>query len=375
MVNVVVDDKIPFIRGVLEEYANVRYLPAKEITNQQLAETDALVIRTRTCCNAELLDGTAVKLIASATIGHDHIDADYCKSKNIAWTNAAGCNASSVGQYVLSALLELGSRKSFRLHGKTIGVVGVGNVGAKVAYLAEILGMKVLLCDPPRAGKEGQAGFVTLEELVAVADITTIHVSLSHKGEDKTYGLFDSAVFSKVKKGAILINTSRGEVIEEAALKEVISKKQLSGVVLDVWQNEPDIDRELLDMVSIATPHIAGYSVDGKAMGTAMSVNALSKFFGWKLNEWFPASLPMPEQTLLQADFSEGAFEQSLYPLVKATYNITGDDKRLRLNPEGFEQQRGCYPLRREFDTYTVEATHIAATDRQRLGRLQFRLK
>ncbi len=375
MVSIVIDDKIPFIRGVLEPYANVYYLPANEITQQQLVNVDALIIRTRTHCNAKLLDGTAVKFIASATIGYDHIDTAYCEAKNIRWTNAAGCNALSVEQYVLAALLELANRRNFLLSGKTIGVVGVGNVGSKVARAAEILGMKVLLCDPPRERKEGLADFITLEELLPVADIVTIHVSLSREGADKTYELFNNDIFSKIKKNAILINASRGEVIDEDALKNAIKNKALSDVVLDVWQNEPDIDKELLDMVTIATPHIAGYSVDGKAMGTAMSVNALSRFFEWGLDAWFLKSLPMPEKTLLCADFSKGTFEQNLHRLVKNTYNIMSDDERLRTSPKEFERQRGSYPLRREFDSYTVDATNIAEADRQKLAQLQFHFK
>ena len=374
MVNIVADDKIPFIRGVLEQYANICYLPANEITHQRLTNTDALVIRTRTKCNAQLLAETAVKFIVSATIGYDHIDTDYCEKNGIQWANAAGCNASSVKQYVLAALLWLANKKNFRLQEKTIGIVGVGNVGSKVARMAKMLGMKVLLCDPPRAKKEQQAKFVMLEELVAAADIITIHVSLSQQGADKTYGLFSSRIFSSVKEGTIIINSSRGEVIDERALKTAIQKKQLSDVALDVWQSEPNIDRELLNMVTIATPHIAGYSVDGKAMGTAMSVNALSRFYGWGLDTWFPQSLPTPDNTQLQADFSTATFEHNLHLLVKSTYDIMSDDNRLRTSPNDFERQRGHYPLRREPSSYTVNAANISEQDRQRLAALQFHL-
>lgn len=375
MVNIVIDDKIPFIRGVLERYANISYLPVSEITRERLIAVDALVVRTRTICNAELLDGTAVRFIASATIGYDHIDTAYCKAKGIRWTNAAGCNASSVEQYILAALLELANKKGFRLADKTVGIVGVGNVGSKIAHMAKVLGVRTLLCDPPRAEREGAAGFVSLEELVSIADIITIHVSLSREGADKTYQLFDSYIISKIKKRAILINTSRGEVIDELSLKSAIRKGWLGDVVLDVWQNEPAIDNELLDMATLATPHIAGYSVDGKATGTAMSVNALSRFFGWELNTWFPKSLPMPENTQLQADFLSKTFEQNLYQLVKVAYSIIDDDKRLRLSSEEFELQRGAYPLRREFSTYTVSSDSIVEENRQKLSRLGFQVK
>lgn len=374
MVNIAIDDKIPFIRGVLEPYANVVYLPAKEFTKQRLLDVDALIIRTRTVCNAELLEGTAVKFIASATIGFDHIDTSYCKQKGIEWINAKGCNSSSVEQYVLAAMLELAHRRSFQLAGKTIGIVGVGHVGSKVARIAEVLGIKTLLCDPPRAKKEGRTDFVELSELVASSDIISIHVSLSRDGEDKTWGLFNREVISKIKKGAILINSSRGEVIDEAALKDSIKQGMLSDVVLDVWCNEPDIDAELMDMATIATPHIAGYSVDGKAMGTAMSVNALAQFFGWDLADWYPAHLPLPSKPQLQADFLQGTFEQNLYILVKQTYNILSDDSRLRIQIKDFEKQRGDYPIRREFDSFTVNIVNATDSDKQKLSQLRFQL-
>ncbi|MDR0660733.1 MAG: 4-phosphoerythronate dehydrogenase [Prevotellaceae bacterium] len=374
MVNIVIDDKIPFIRGVLESYANVCYLSAKDIARQQLANVDALVIRTRTRCNAELLDGTAVKFIASATIGYDHIDTEYCEEKGLKWTNAAGCNASSVEQYILAALLEIANKRNFQLSDKTIGIVGVGNVGSEVARVAQILGMDTMLCDPPRAKKRGSEAFVSLNELVEKADIITIHVSLSCEGADKTYGLFNPCIFSKIKKDTIFINTSRGEVVDEVALKGAINNGLLSDVVLDVWCNEPNVDTYLLNKVSIATPHIAGYSVDGKAMGTAMSVNALSRFFGWDLSSWFPSDLPMPKETLLTVDFARGTFEQNLYKTVKHTYDIMSDHNRLKMLPDTFEEQRGSYPLRRQFTSYTVDAKGITKTDRQKLNQLGFQL-
>ncbi len=374
MLNIVIDDKIPFLRGVLEPYAQVSYLPYSEITRERILQTDALIIRTRTRCNAELLKDTAVRFIASATIGHDHIDTDYCLTNNITWTNASGCNAASVEQYVLAALLELAKKNKLELKGKTLGIVGVGNVGSRIAKLAQLLGMQVLLCDPPRARKENRNDFISLLELAQKSDIVSVHVSLSRNGEDKTYGLISEPFFSALKQGAIFINSSRGEVVDEQCLIQAIAKKHLSACVLDVWHNEPLINQQLLQMVDIATPHIAGYSTDGKANGSAMAVNALSRFFGLGLNEWKPQNLPIPENTSLTADLSTYPFEEVLLQLVKATYPIMDDDERLRRSPETFEQQRGSYPLRREYNSYSVTAINANTTEESILSTLGFAL-
>ena len=373
---VAIDDKIPFIQGMLEPYAEVVYLPWSEFTPQTLEDIDALVVRTRVRCNANLLEGTAVRFIASATIGYDHIDTAYCDTKGITWTNAAGCNSSSVEQYVLAALLELSGRLDFKLSERTIGIVGVGNVGSKVARVATLLGMNVLLCDPPRAKKGSLSNVLILEELAAKSDIVTVHVSLSREGEYKTYGMFDQRFFNTLKSGAIFINSSRGEVVNEPSLKDAIRSGKLLASVLDVWCNEPDIDTELMSMISLATPHIAGYSVDGKAKGSAMSVQALARYFGIsELYDWAPVGLPLPENTTLYADFKNQQFEDILRQLVLATYPVANDDKRLRQSPERFEHQRGSYPLRREYSSYSVQVENAGEEDVRRLIALGFNIE
>ncbi len=288
MLKIIADDKIPFLKGVLEPYAEVVYLPGKQITNEVAKDASALLIRTRTKCTKEMLEGTKVSFIGTATIGYDHIDTDYCERTGIEWTNAPGCNSSSVQQYMTAALLKMASESDFLLTDKTIGIVGVGNVGSKVEKIARLLGMNVLICDPPRARKESGKDFVSFNTILREADIITAHVPLSFGGSDKTFHLFNMESFSKMKNGVWFINSSRGEVADTVALKMALISGNLSGAVLDVWENEPDIDRELLDMAFLATPHIAGYSTDGKANGTAMVVNSLSSYFNLPITDWYP---------------------------------------------------------------------------------------
>jgi len=354
MIKIVADDKIPFLKGVLEPYARVIYLPGQKISRDILIDADALLIRTRTKCTQSLLKGTQVRFIGTATIGFDHIDTLYCEKNKITWTNAPGCNSSSVQQYVASALLSIASYKNFSLKDKTIGIIGVGNVGTKVEKFARTIGMKVLLNDPPRSRIEGGAKFVDLEDVLDNADIITVHVPLNKAGEDKTYHLFDKVNLKKMRKGVWFINSSRGEVVDSLALKELLDSGKPGGVVLDVWENEPDIDHLLMAKVFIATPHIAGYSTDGKANGTAMAVNALSRYFELPLNNWYPDNIPAPLIPEISFDCKGKRDEDILRESILHTYNISHDDKDLRSSPSGFEKLRGDYPLRREFTSFSV---------------------
>jgi erythronate-4-phosphate dehydrogenase len=369
---IVADDKIPFLRGALEPYAEVIYCPGKDISNDLLLNADAMLIRTRTKCNEQLIRETTVKFIGTATIGYDHIDTRYCENNNIKWTNAPGCNSSSVQQYIASALVTIASDFKFSLKNKTLGVIGVGNVGSKVAKLAKILEMNVLLNDPPRARMEGGREFVKIERILAEADIITVHVPLTMAGEDKTFHLFDSIAFEKMKKGAWFINTSRGEVADNIALRNALHKSIPGGAVIDVWENEPDIDQELLSKVILATPHIAGYSSDGKANGTAMVVNYLSRFFHLPLENWYPENVPRPVSPQIMIDGGDKNGEDIIADAIIHTYNIKEDDKKFRLSPEDFEKQRGAYPLRREFPSYTVSLTNTSANVRSILEQIGF---
>ncbi|MDR2040352.1 MAG: 4-phosphoerythronate dehydrogenase PdxB [Bacteroidales bacterium] len=372
---IVIDDKIPFIRGVLEPYAEVIYLPGSVFAHGNISDADALIIRTRTKCNEALLKGTSVKFIATATIGYDHIDTEWCEANGIAWTNAPGCNSGSVRQYIASALATLSSHYGFSFENITLGVVGVGNVGSKVARLGQELGMKVLLNDPPRARIEGPAQFVPLDEIIHMSDIISLHVPLNRTGSDQTFHLFDEAMFTCMRRSTILINSSRGEVVDNAALKNALKIKHLDAVVLDVWENEPDIDTELMSKLNIATPHIAGYSADGKANGTAMSVQALSRFFGLPLTDWKPDDVPEPAQPLhFMLDCYGKASQQCICEAIWHTYSINDDDGRLRVSPGTFEKQRGNYPVRREFEAYTIQLKNEHSGIGEQLVSLGFNL-
>ncbi len=371
---VVADDKIPFLKGVLErENITVEYHPGGKITPAVVAGADALVTRTRTKCDAALLEHSPLRFIATATIGFDHIDTPWVEKHGISWTNAPGCNSASVAQYMTSVLLHWAVNRRIALAGKTLGVVGVGNVGKKVAAVGRALGMRVLLNDPPRARLEGVSGFCTLDDIVREADVVTFHVPLERHGADPTFHLADAALIARLRPDQFLVNASRGEVVDNTALRMALQARALSGAVLDVWENEPAIDLELLNLLEYATPHIAGYSTDGKANGTAMSVNALAKFFGLgePLQSWYPGNVPLPETTRIVCP-ENGSIEEKLLAVTAVSYDIQRDTRTLKNSPETFEKQRGNYPLRREFPVFSVAGG--AAEVREILGKLGFNL-
>jgi erythronate-4-phosphate dehydrogenase len=369
---IIADHDIPFLKGVMEPYAEVIYLPGKEIDRTVVNDADALLIRTRTKCTENLLKGTRIRFIGTATIGFDHIDTQYCDRHNIRWTNAPGCNSTSVYQYIATSLLRMASEFRFNLKDKTIGIVGVGNVGSKVEKFARTLGMNVLLNDPPRARGEGDKNFVMLGNILYNADIITVHVPLNIVGDDKTYHLFNDRSFKKMKKGAWFINTSRGEVTDTAALKKTVDSGKVGGVVIDVWENEPEIDLDLMAKAFIATPHIAGYSTDGKANGTAMVVNSLSRIFGFPLENWYPGNVPKPANPEITIDDRGKSDEDIIREAVFQTYNITQDDLKLRFSPTDFEKQRGNYPMRREFTSYRISLINGAKRVKEKLEKLGF---
>lgn len=314
---VVVDRDIPFLEGVLEPWFEVRALPGKSIGPVDVRDAVALLVRTRTHCDAALLDGGAVRFIGTATIGTDHIDLEYCEFHGITVASAPGCNAAAVAQYVRVALHALDLDRP----GATLGVVGVGHVGSLVAEAGRRAGMRVLLNDPPREAVEGSAGFTPLPDLLAQADVVTLHIPLWPENRD----FADAAFFAAIKPGASFFNASRGEVVDEAAL--LSARPQLGRVVIDVWKNEPAINPDLLAAADIATPHIAGYSIQGKMNGTAAVVRALGEAFGIDaLKAFCVTGIPLP-QTL---------------------YDIWRDDAALRSHPENFEQLRSHYSYRND---------------------------
>ena len=307
---VIVDNKIPYIREAIEQLADkVVYLPGKAFTPEVVKDADALIIRTRTICNRELLEGSNVRFIGTATIGFDHIDTEYCQQAGITWSNCPGCNAGAVEQYLHAVLLLLQKEKGINLQESCLGIIGVGHVGERIRQMAQRLGLKVLLNDPPRAD-QGEEGFCSLDTLTEQCNIL---------------------------QAPYLINTSRGEVVDTETLLTAMNKGLVKGAVIDVWENEPHISQELLDKVFIGTPHIAGYSADGKANATRMVLEAFCRFFHKQAD--FHIALPdNPNQTLSQDENVR----------VLQLYNPHKDCEELRAHPELFEQLRGDYHLRRE---------------------------
>ena len=339
---IVADKNIPFLEGVFEPYAEIVYIDGSYITRDDVMDADALIIRTRTKCNADLLDGTKVSMISTATIGMDHIDLQYCAEKGIEVNNAEGCNAGGVMQYVFSALYGVAARKNIKLDDANFGIIGVGNVGRKVEAMARYLGFNVLRCDPPRAAAEGEEGFCSLDYLLANSQIVTMHTPL----DETTRGMADADFFMKLQPGTIFINASRGEVVDETALKEIYPK--LGAVILDTWNNEPDVDEELIDLVDVATPHIAGYSYQGKQNGTASAVRSVAKKFDIKeLYDFYPENdIPDHEPILLDL---KGKKQGEIAAVIQYNYPIFTDDFRFRMEPGNFEKMRSDYQYRREF--------------------------
>ncbi|MDD2611157.1 MAG: 4-phosphoerythronate dehydrogenase PdxB [Bacteroidales bacterium] len=371
----IIDDKIPYIKGALEPFGEVVYLSGSKTTPEIVRNADAMITRTRTICNEQLLSGSSVKFIATATIGFDHIDTAYCDAAGIKWTNAPGCNSKSVEQYIASALFVLAEKKGFSLKGKTIGVVGVGQVGSKVARVCELFGMNVLLNDPPRARQEGPEKFCSFDEIMVKSDIITFHVPLNLQGEDATFHLADSHFFENVKRKPIVFNSCRGEVFDTHAAKEALNKGLVSGMLIDCWEYEPNIDRELLGMVDLATPHVAGYSKDGKANGTSMSIQAVSRFFNLGINDWQARNVDLPAQTLIELDGKNLSEEKILSKAILTTFDIRRDDAAFRKNPELFEKLRGDYPVRREYPVYTAITKNMEKATLEKLRNLGFNVQ
>ena len=343
---IVADRDIPFLEGVFEPYADVIYLKGDQITKEDLSDADVLMTRTRTRCDGNLLEGTSVRMIATATIGMDHIDLDFCRNKGIRVENAAGCNSGAVMQYVFSALYGVSARKGIKIDDCNFGIVGGGHVGSKVEAMARYLGFNVLLCDPPRAAVEGPEKFCSLEYLLENSDIVTMHVPL----DETTRGMADATFFALMKPGAIFINAARGEVIDEQAL--IAAAPKLGAVVIDTWCNEPDINEELLDIADIATPHIAGYSLLGKQNATTMAVQAVARFFDIsELYDFKPQDADSSHEPVL-LDL-KGKNHGEIAAVFQYNYPIFTDDFRLRMEPHKFDKLRTEYQYRR--DIYYIE--------------------
>lgn len=339
---IVIDRSIPFIEGVFEPYAGVVYADASSMCPEMLHDAEVLVVRSRTRCGAPLLEGTQVKMIATAGIGTDHIDTGFCREHGIFIQNASGCNSVSVMNYVCSALYGVAARKSIPLEGATIGIVGAGNSGRQVERMALSLGLKPLLCDPPRAASENSTLFCDLDYLLRNSNIVTLHLPLN----DSTRGIANAGFFSKMELGSIFINASRGELVVDEDL--ISSAHKFNAVVIDTWNNEPDINRKLMDVADIATPHIAGYSYKSKLLSTALAVRAVARFLGISdLFNFYPAvDADVLESVKLD---TRGMTQGEIASMIQYNYPIFTDDFMFRLQSGSFEQLRANYRYRREF--------------------------
>ena len=337
---IVIDDKIPYIKETISKLTNrAVYIPGNMIGNDDIRDADALIIRTRTHCDAQLLKGSNVKFVATATIGYDHIDTNFMEQAGIKWINCPGCNASSVAQYIDAVLTLIKTEKHIDIQKQTIGIVGCGHVGRKVVEVARRKGMNILVCDPPRSDAEGEKGFVSMEQIAKEADIITFHVPLTKEGRYPTYHLANETLFDNLSKRPIIINSSRGAVVDNDALLYAINYNKVKDAVIDTWENEPNINKELLKRVWIGTPHIAGYSADGKTNADNMVISALCEFFSLPMQ---PAICP-PE--IPNADLCpKNEDERTLF-----FYNPIPESNKLKLEPEKFEWFRNNYPLRREY--------------------------
>lgn len=339
MTKVVIDDKIPYIKGKPEALGfEAAYLPGGEISAADVRDADALIVRTRTRCDRQLLEGSRVRLVVTATIGYDHIDTQYLGQAGIAWANCPGCNASSVGQYFRSSMIVLAKKGIIRLDCCKVGIVGLGHVGREVAKACNEIGCAFAANDPPLQDGGAAKGLVSLGQICEECDVVTFHVPLTTTGAYPTFHLADARFFASLRRHPVVMNASRGAVADDEAWVEALGNGSTRAAVVDTWENEPQVNRRLLRLAAIATPHIAGYSADGKANATRMSLTALCRFFGVKA-AFSVEPPPLPKGLTPRGDALERALQ---------LYNPLRDSEALKANPGKFEWLRGNYPLRRE---------------------------
>ncbi|MEA5104339.1 4-phosphoerythronate dehydrogenase PdxB [Pantoea sp. S18] len=369
---ILVDENMPYARELFSRTGDVVAVPGRPLPEAELQDADGLMVRSVTKVNAALLDGTPVKFVGTATAGTDHIDEASLAAAGVSFSAAPGCNAIAVVEYVFSSLLLLAERDGFELRDRTVGIVGVGNVGSRLQKRLQAWGVKTLLCDPPRADRGDQETFHSLDDLVAQADILTFHTPLFKDGPYKSWHLADAALLMALKPNTILINACRGPVVDNAALLEVLKMRHDLSVVLDVWEPEPDLSLELLDKVDIATAHIAGYTLEGKARGTTQVFEAWCDFIGQPQQVALESLLPAPEFGSITL---RGKLDQpTLKRLVHLVYDVRRDDAPLRkvaAKPGEFDRLRKQYEERREWSSLQVHCDN--AETAAMLNQLGFR--
>lgn len=369
---------MPFAREAFETLGTTFSKDGRTITAQDVRDAEILAVRSTTKVDESLLAGSAVRFVGTATIGTDHMDITWLERNGIRWCYAPGCNANSVSEYVTAALLCLSQRHGFALEGRTIGVVGVGNVGSLVAGKARTLGMRVLLNDPPRqrAGDRSE-NFAPLEQILEEGDIITFHVPLTKQGPDATVHMADERFFASIKRRCLIINSARGPVVSTGALLSALKDRRIAHAVIDTWENEPDFSMELLSRADIATPHIAGHSFEGKVFGTVMVYRTVCDFLGVKPTWSHESLMPPPIVPRIKLDATGKSDESVLWEIVKQVYDIEADDRALRKTdqqnkPGYFDLLRKNYPIRREFRYTRVEIAGASRSLRQKIVGLGF---
>lgn len=370
MIRVIIERSIPFLEHISLQGVEFIRLDNADFTAEHIRSADALIVRSITKCTSALLEGSCVRLIATATAGTDHIDLDYCRQNGIAVYSAAGCNATAVAQWVYSALSTWSLERSESLSGKTIGIVGIGHVGREVLRRCEAFGLRPLLCDPPRAKQEGQADFVSLNEIAEQSDIITLHTPLTKAGDYPTHHLIDKAFIASCAKSPVLINASRGAVTDTSALIQGYRSGMLRDLLIDCWEGEPQPNHDLLAIAHTATPHIAGFSADGKLRGSHMCIDALCRFFSLPLPQdlYRDDLLDQPRDGVLSVSDTE--HETALYKAMLHTLNLGPITQSLKSSPETFETLRRTYHYPREMSAhrYTPTANPKLAHALQILG-------
>jgi erythronate-4-phosphate dehydrogenase len=362
---IVADAHIPFVTECFSSFGELVTIPPQEITPDAVVDADVLLVRALTSVNANLLDGSRVKFVSTATTGVNHVDRQYLQEKGIGFASAPGANAEAVADYVVAALLSLANKHNVQLREKSIGIIGVGRIGSRVEKRVRALDMQVYLNDPPLQKKTGDAKYRSLEEIYS-CDFITLHTPLTVSGVDKTLHLADTNFFNSLKNKTFFINASRGEVVDTGALKEAIGNGILIGTTIDVWENEPHIDTQLLNMVDIATPHIAGLSIDGRAGGMFMAYEAICEYSGIKNSRNLNDFLPTPDVPVLELVDQRGDDQEIFSKIVQRVYNIEEDDYTMRkiLNMSArkqgayFDQIRDNYPNRRDFHNTQIIFEH-----------------
>lgn len=368
---ILVDENMPYAQQLFRQLGDVQAVAGRPLPESALQGADALMVRSITNVNEALLSGKPVRFVGTATAGTDHIDEQWLAQAGIGFSAAPGCNAISVVEYVISALLLLAERDGFALSDKVVGIVGVGNVGSRLHQRLQVLGVKTLLCDPPRADQGEEAVFYPLDRVLQQADILTFHTPLNKEGPYRTYHLLDEEKLAALPAGKIIINAARGPIIDNAALLAVLAQGKKHSVVLDVWEPEPDLSLSLLAHVDIATPHIAGYSLEGKARGTTQVFEAYTAFLGQPQQVELRRLLPKPA---IDTVHIHGPLTQALLKrLVHLVYDVRRDDAPLRqvagIRGE-FDRLRKTYPERREWSSLWV--TCDDSTTAQQLTALGF---